>query len=271
MRDHDRAPAAELAMAAEITYYRAHMQDGRDPDSVAVLRRGCAQTLRATLPGPLRELELGVMTDVLLASLRFVAFPDARPALEQARSRGERVIVVSNWDASLPEVLDAVGLGDLVDGVVSSATAGAGKPGAAIFLRALGLAGVMPGQALHVGDSLEEDVAGAVAAGVPALWLNRAGVAVPPGVTAIGSLTEICGRALTSERAWKAGPCHPSPCLRLGPRSGPRGRRTTCHRGRLGQRRRRWCWASASGRWPRSSLTSRPAPAVRASTIPPRR
>ena len=97
------------------------------------------------------------------------------------------MIVVSNWDASLPEVLDAVGLGDLVDGVVSSAAAGVRKPGAAIFLRALELAGVQPGQALHVGDSLEEDVAGAVAAGVPALWLNRAGGSVPPGVTAVGS------------------------------------------------------------------------------------
>jgi putative hydrolase of the HAD superfamily len=184
-------PDAERALAAEITYYRAHMQDGRDPDSVAALRRRCAETLRAALPDHLGDLELGVLTEVLLASLRFAAFPDARPALEQARSRGERVIVVSNWDASLPEVLDAVGLCDLVDGVVSSAAAGLRKPGAAIFLRALELAGVRPGQALHVGDSLEEDVVGAVAAGVPVLWLNRAGGAVPPGVTAVGSLTEI--------------------------------------------------------------------------------
>ena len=182
---------AKRALAAEIAYYRAHMQDGRDPASVAALRRRCAETLRAALPAPLRRLDIGVLTEVLLCVLHFDAFSDARPALEQARSRGERVIVVSNWDASLPEVLARVGLRDLVDGVVSSAAAGARKPGAAIFARALELAGVGPAQARHVGDSLEEDVAGAAAAGVPGLWLNRAGLPAPAGVTSIASLAEL--------------------------------------------------------------------------------
>ena len=41
----------------------------------------------------------------LLAALRFAAYPDAAAALTAARARGARVIVVSNWDASLPRVL----------------------------------------------------------------------------------------------------------------------------------------------------------------------
>jgi putative hydrolase of the HAD superfamily len=182
---------AELALAAEIAYYRAHMQDGRDPAGVAALWRRCAETLRRALPGAAAELDLDVVTEILLASLHFEAFPDARPALERARSRGHRVIVLSNWDVTLPEVLGRVGLGELVDGVVSSAAAGARKPDPAIFARALALAEVKPTQARHVGDSLEEDVAGGRAAGIPVLWLNRAGEPVPSGVTAIGSLAEL--------------------------------------------------------------------------------
>jgi putative hydrolase of the HAD superfamily len=182
---------AELALAAEIAYYRAHMQDGRDLAGVAALRRRCAETLRRALPAAAAELDLDVLTEILLASLHFQALPDARPALQRARSRGERVIVLSNWDVTLPEVLGRVGLGELVDGVISSAAAGARKPDPAIFARALALAGVKPTQARHVGDSLEEDVAGARAAGIPVLWLNRARGAVPPGVTAIASLAEL--------------------------------------------------------------------------------
>lgn len=185
------AGEAERALAAEIAYYRAHMQAGRDPGSVAALRRRCADALRAALPARLRDLDLDLMTETLLASLRFDAFPDARPALQRARARGERVIVLSNWDASLPEILARVGLRGLVDGVVSSAAAGARKPDAAIFARALELAGVSAAQAVHVGDSLEEDVAGGVAAGVAVLWLNRTGRPVPAGVTSVASLAEL--------------------------------------------------------------------------------
>ncbi len=182
---------AELALAAEIAYYRAHMQDGRDLAGVAALRHRCAETLRRALPAAAAELDLDILTEVLLASLQFEALPDALPALQRARSRGEQVIVLSNWDVTLPEVLARVGLAELIDGVVSSADAGARKPDPAIFARALALAGVTPTQARHVGDSLEEDVAGARAAGIPVFWLNRAGGPVPPGVSAIGSLAEL--------------------------------------------------------------------------------
>lgn len=186
------APDADRAIRAEIAYYRAHMQDGRDAPGLAALRRRCAHTLGAALPAPAHALDYDQLTEILLASLRFEPFPDARPALQRVRAYGARVVVVSNWDASLPEVLDRVGLTEHVDGVVSSAAAGARKPAGAIFADALDLAGVGAAQALHVGDSLEEDVVGATAAGVRVLWLNRRGRPVPAGVTAIASLAQLC-------------------------------------------------------------------------------
>jgi putative hydrolase of the HAD superfamily len=111
----------------------------------------------------------------LVEAIRFDAYPDARPALEELRHRGLRLVCVSNWDVSLGEVLDRCGLGELLDGAVSSAEAGARKPDPRIFVPALALAGCGPDEAVHVGDTPEEDVEGAAAAGIRALLLDRGG------------------------------------------------------------------------------------------------
>jgi putative hydrolase of the HAD superfamily len=183
---------AERALRAEIAYYRTHLQEGRDGPSLAALRRRCAAVLRSALPAGDRLAAVGAdaLTDALLASLQFRAFADAPAALGTARARGRRVIVVSNWDVSLTEVLARVGLEPLIDGVVTSAAVGARKPAPEIFATALALAGVAAQRAVHVGDTIEEDVAGAQAAGVRAVLLRRDGSPGPAGVTTIASLAE---------------------------------------------------------------------------------
>jgi FMN phosphatase YigB (HAD superfamily) len=55
---------------------------------------------------------------------------------------------------------------------------------------------VGPADALHVGDSLAEDVAGARAAGIAALLLVRDGTPAPAGVETIRSLRELPGLGL---------------------------------------------------------------------------
>jgi putative hydrolase of the HAD superfamily len=67
---------------------------------------------------------------------------------------------------------------------------GAAKPDPAIFEYALSLAGVGPGDAVHVGDSLDNDVAGARAVGIRPLLVARDGAA-PVGVETIRSLAEL--------------------------------------------------------------------------------
>ncbi len=181
---------AERGLAAEIAYYRAHMLEGRDPATVSDLHARCADELGAALPPP-ASADRAALTEILLACLRFVAHADAAPALRAARERGERVVVVSNWDASLPAALASAGLAPLIDAVLTSAEAGVAKPDAAIFERALALAGVAPEAALHVGDSLVEDVQGARRARISAVWCNRHGEPVPDGVPAIASLVEL--------------------------------------------------------------------------------
>jgi putative hydrolase of the HAD superfamily len=181
---------AQHAIAAEIAYYRSHLDEGRDPVALAALRSRCAEALRAGLPARERvaEIDNAALTDALLASLRFEAFADVRPALASARRRGQRLVVVSNWDVSLDEVLDRLELGHLLDGVVTSAAVGSRKPSTAIFEHALALAQVAPPDAIHVGDSLEEDVAGARAAGIEAVLIRRDGTPGPAGVRTVATL-----------------------------------------------------------------------------------
>jgi putative hydrolase of the HAD superfamily len=156
------------AFKAEMAYYREHAIEARDSESLADLRARCAALLSERLG---REVEVPEMMD----AIRFRAFDDAEPALSDLRGRGLRLVVVSNWDYALPRVLERVGLLPLLDGVVTSASVGAAKPDPAIFRAALEVADCEASEALHVGDSNEEDVAGAGAAGIRALLLDRSG------------------------------------------------------------------------------------------------
>ncbi len=184
---------ARDAVGAEIAYYRAHLDEGRDRASLARLRGRCAEVLRAALPAcdAISAASSQALTRALLASLHFTVFPDVVPALSAARARGQRLVVLSNWDVSLTGVLEAAGLSRFLHGVVSSAAAGARKPSAAIFEHGLGVAGVRASDAIHVGDSIEEDVRGARAAQIEPVLIRRDQSPGPPGVRTIATLTEL--------------------------------------------------------------------------------
>ena len=182
--------AAERAFRAEIDYYVEHHVEGRDEESLSELRDRCASVIRDSLG--LAGAELARVRAAMLDSIRFSAYPDAAPALRDLRERGLRLVVASNWDCSLREVLERAGLARLVDGVVSSAMVGAAKPAPALFEAALDRAGSPAERALHVGDSLSKDVAGAGAAGIAAVLLDREG-AHPDAPRRIESLAELPG------------------------------------------------------------------------------
>lgn len=185
------APEARAAVRAEIAYYRVHHDEAGDRASLAGLRRRSAQALRDALPPHAAELPLEPLTEALLAALSFRPFPEVPGVLAAARARGTRLVVLSNWDVSLHDVLAQTGLAPLLDGVVTSAELGRAKPDPAIFVRGLELAGVAAGEALHVGDSVEHDVAGARAAGIDVRLVVRDGTPPPPGVAVVGSLSEL--------------------------------------------------------------------------------
>ena len=173
------------AVKTEMAYYRAHAHEGRDAESLAALRERCARVLSD-------ELGVEVGAEELVAAIRMTPYPDATPALESLRARGLSLVVVSNWDCSLGSVLARCGLSHLLDGAISSAEAGARKPDPAIFEPALALARCEAAEAMHVGDTPEEDVEAARGAGIRALLIARDGAAQPgPGAARISSLGEI--------------------------------------------------------------------------------
>lgn len=100
--------------------------------------------------------------------------PGAHATLGALRERGYALAVVSNWDATLPEILEVVGLRPYFHHLSVSALSGMAKPDPRLFQEALSALGVAPEEAVHVGDS-EADLRGAEAAGVRPLLFDPLG------------------------------------------------------------------------------------------------
>jgi putative hydrolase of the HAD superfamily len=109
-------------------------------------------------------------------------FPNAADILRSLRAvspaegqRGRRTLgIVTNGPADVQRAkIRLLGVGDLVDFVVISGEFGVAKPDPAIFRAALSLAQAEPDDAVFVGDSPEFDIAGAHAAGLRSIWVNR--------------------------------------------------------------------------------------------------
>lgn len=120
---------------------------------------------------------------------------DVVPALGTLRECGVRCAIVSNWDARLHRLVAALRLEGYFEFVLTSAEAGWRKPDPRIFNEALRRLEVPRETVLHVGDSLEDDVAGARAAGIAAVLLDRQ--ARHPGhvprITSLAGLAGLCG------------------------------------------------------------------------------
>jgi putative hydrolase of the HAD superfamily len=177
--------AARAAVRAEIAVYRAEHGAAGDRATLAALRRRCAGVVRDALG---IDVDLDALTPTVVGAFRFTPFPEVPGVLAALRERGHPLAVVSNWDVSLHDVLEDTGLRAHFDAVVVSAEIGAAKPDPEPFRRALSALGAGVERALHAGDRLDEDVAGARAAGVTPVLVDRAGDVLGDGVVVIGSL-----------------------------------------------------------------------------------
>jgi len=101
---------------------------------------------------------------------------DARPALAALAGAGVHVGLVTDVDAPFLDYhLRFLDLEGAFDSVTTASDAGALKPDPRIFRLALSRARVPAGRAVMVGDSLERDVDGALAAGLRAVLVDRYG------------------------------------------------------------------------------------------------
>jgi putative hydrolase of the HAD superfamily len=162
----------EGAMRAEMRHYRARCAAARDAPSLAALRLECASLLADALALEVSGPELlPCLTDAIV----FHAYADAQPALGALAAAGLKLAVVANWDISLPGVLARLGLADRFEVIVTAAAVGAAKPDPKPFQAALKRLAVEPAECVHVGDDPLTDVAGARAAGLASVLVDRSG------------------------------------------------------------------------------------------------
>jgi HAD superfamily hydrolase (TIGR01662 family) len=103
----------------------------------------------------------------------FELYPDVAPTLAELRRHGLKVGLLSNTARDLDLFVAHHRLA--VDALLTSRAHGKTKPHQSIFREVLGRLGVTPPEAVMVGDSLEDDVEGALAIGMQALLVDREG------------------------------------------------------------------------------------------------
>ncbi|MEM6674138.1 MAG: HAD-IA family hydrolase [Planctomycetota bacterium] len=191
--------AAEAASRAEL-YAEAGRRHGADvrADAMEHLMREAHDSLPVVHEGAFRyshrwferfiELifgeRLGMSSEALDATRQdlfarfsdaatFRVFPGSRELIGAARRSGAPVALVSNWSDALPALVRDLGLE--FDAILCSAIERSEKPEAAIFERALERVGTRARDAIHVGDSIANDVEGARAVGIESVLVDRRG------------------------------------------------------------------------------------------------
>jgi HAD superfamily hydrolase (TIGR01549 family) len=103
----------------------------------------------------------------------FELYEDAVAAIDDLRADGLKVGLLSNSARNLSEFVTHHRLA--VDAVLTSRDHGKTKPHETIFRRMLELLDVDAAEALMVGDTVEDDIEGALAVGMRAVLLDREG------------------------------------------------------------------------------------------------
>ena len=162
-RGVERDPEAVAhAFGEEVAYYLPRSWEGRDEESLALLRRECARVFLADLAAGLDPEEFA---PAFAASLRFRLLPGVADALDLLERRGLALACITNWDISFGDYVAPLGIADRFRAIVTSAEAGAPKPEPAVFELALARLDVPASRAVHVGDT-SADHEGARSAGL---------------------------------------------------------------------------------------------------------
>ena len=117
------------------------------------------------------------------------------PLLAEVRRRGLKLGLITNGSPITQQSkLDQVAIVPLFDHVVISGVFGKNKPDPSIFHHSCDTLGVKPAEAVYVGDHAHNDVTGAEAAGLHAVWITTGGpwpMDLPPPDRQINSLAEL--------------------------------------------------------------------------------
>lgn len=107
-------------------------------------------------------------------------YDDALPVLDALAATHRLALITDGASHEQRLKIERHGLAERFEVIAVSREVGARKPDPAIFRHALDALDVPGERAVHVGDVLERDVAGAQATGMRGVWLNRTAQTRPP-------------------------------------------------------------------------------------------
>ncbi len=143
-------------------------------------------------PADAVELTAAAIVDAWSRAENFGLYDDVLPCLGTLRAAGIRMALLTNaLGHGVEEIVAHFALDDYMDVAVSSVETGAVKPAPRMYSTLFALLGVRPAAVVMVGDSVQDDVEGAVAAGAAGILLDRGGRRRDAGVPRLESLAEL--------------------------------------------------------------------------------
>lgn len=155
------------AFEAEGAVYATRSVESHDPAAFATVQRECTAIFLDEVGA--NGVTVEEFAPAYVAAMRFEVMPGVEDSLRWLQRRGLELGVVANFDLTLGERLEQLGLRDFFSAVVTPADAGVAKPDPHIFDIAVERLRVTHERTLHVGDG-RVDEEGARAAGMHFAW-----------------------------------------------------------------------------------------------------
>ena len=168
-----RRDAISEALEAVDGRYRSLIQQVRSVDEERRMWLEVGRDLLDVLLPRRRDLYVALGEWFAEGWRQMKVFRDVRPALRALRAAGYRLAVVSNWEPSLAQTLERIGISHYFEAVVTSSVEGVWKPDPGLFRIALERLDTRAEATVSVGDHLERDFESARGVGLQAVLLDR--------------------------------------------------------------------------------------------------
>jgi FMN phosphatase YigB (HAD superfamily) len=193
--DLPHAPWEHRMLYDIFEYYREAYHPGLPAERKARFWQVFAKRLFAITGVPLtREEDIAAHCPAIVkifSSSFLVLFNDARGTLDRLLAGGLKLAVLSNWPGGLDHYCEELGLGGYFRFCLASSDFGRAKPDPSIFLEAARRLGCAPAAVVHVGDTMVEDIEGALLAGLRPVLLDRDGRVKDGNIRIIRSLDQL--------------------------------------------------------------------------------
>ena len=103
----------------------------------------------------------------------FKLYDDVIPVFKDLNTQNYKLGIITNMGKSLYEICDQLEISKYLSYIITSEEVGIGKPSPEIFKAALKVSESKVNEVIHVGDSYDSDIAGAIALDIKAILIDR--------------------------------------------------------------------------------------------------